>query len=167
MKAVIQRVSSASVKVDGLVIGSIERGYLILLGVARGDTEQDACALAEKICKLRLFEDPPGKMTHSLTDVAGSALVVSQFTLLARCNKGNRPSFDQAEAPDHARRLCEVFVDAMKRAGVRVEEGIFAADMEVSLVNDGPVTIILDSGELGKGSRKKTSSEDAHVRTRD
>jgi len=160
MKAVIQRVSSASVRVDGCVTGAIDRGYLVLLGVARGDTEKDAEALGTKICKLRLFEDPPGKMNDSLMDIGGAVLVVSQFTLLARCSKGNRPSFDLAEGPDEARRLCRVFVEGLKRTGVRVEEGVFAADMKVSLVNDGPVTIILDSRESGKRSGEKTISED-------
>jgi len=159
MRAVIQRVLSAAVRVDGRVTGAIEAGYLVLLGVARGDSEKDAEALSAKICKLRLFEDPPGKMNLSLTDVGGSVLVVSQFTLLARCNKGNRPSFDLAEGPEEALRLCHVFVDRLKRTGVPVEEGVFGADMKVSLVNDGPVTIILDSRDPKKAPGDRTAQE--------
>jgi len=152
MKIIIQRVSSASVRVGHRVTGSIGKGYLVLVGAAQGDTEKDAEVLAEKTRKLRLFEHPPGKMNLSVSEVDGRVLVVSQFTLLARCNKGNRPSFDRAQSPDTARQLCDVYANRLRRAGVPVEEGEFGAYMEVSLVNDGPVTIILDSRELGKSA---------------
>jgi len=150
MKAVIQRVSSASVTIDGRVSGAIDKGLLILLGVARDDTEKGADLLAAKISKLRIFEDAAGKMNLSLLDNGGSALVVSQFTLLAGCRKGNRPSFDRAEEPARARQLYEHFVTRVKGHGVPVQTGGFGAYMDVKLVNDGPVTIILDSNELVK-----------------
>ncbi|MBI5141533.1 MAG: D-tyrosyl-tRNA(Tyr) deacylase [Nitrospirae bacterium] len=148
MRAVIQRVSRASVTVDGDITGEIGRGYLILLGVGKGDDEADCEVLAAKIVKLRLFEEPPGKMNLSLAEAGGGALVVSQFTLLARCDKGNRPSFDPAEAPDRAEELYEKFVASMRAKGVPVETGRFGAYMDVELVNDGPVTIVLDSADL-------------------
>lgn len=150
MRAVLQRVSSASVNIGSRVSGAIETGMLILLGVARDDSERNADLLAAKISKLRIFEDAHGKMNLSLEEVGGGALVVSQFTLLAGCRKGNRPSFDQAEHPARAEELYEYFVTALKRRGVPVQTGGFGAYMDVRLVNSGPVTIILDSNELGK-----------------
>lgn len=145
MIAVIQRVSTATVEVDGTVCGRCGRGMLILLGVAAGDTSRDAEALAEKITKLRIFEDGTGKMNRSLIDVGGGVLVVSNFTLLADYRHGNRPSYIGAAAPDDAKRLYEHFSAHMAAGGVPVGNGIFGADMQVSLVNDGPVTLTLDS----------------------
>jgi D-aminoacyl-tRNA deacylase len=144
MKSVIQRVSSASVTVDGNVTGKIGRGIMVLLGVEKGDTEAQADWLAEKIVNLRIFEDGVGKMNLSVQDVGGSLLVVSQFTLAGNCDKGRRPSFDSAAAPDDGKRLYEYFVDAIRRLAVPVETGIFQADMKVELVNDGPVTFVLE-----------------------
>lgn len=146
MKAVIQRVGSASVTVDGKTVGEIRKGFLILLGVAQGDTEEDARILAAKTAKLRVFEDENEKMNLSVTDVDGEALVVSQFTLCADCKKGNRPSFTSSASPDIANNLYEYYSQLLFENGIRkVENGIFGADMKVSLLNDGPVTIILDS----------------------
>jgi D-aminoacyl-tRNA deacylase len=144
MKSVIQRVSSASVTVDGNVTGKIGRGIMVLLGVEKGDAEAQADWLAEKIINLRIFEDEAGKMNRSVQDVGGSLLVVSQFTLAGNCDKGRRPSFDSAATPDEGKRLYEYFVDAVRRLGVPVETGIFQADMKVELVNDGPVTFVLE-----------------------
>lgn len=146
MKAVIQRVKYASVTVDGKTVGEIDKGFLILLGVAQGDTEEDAQMLAAKVSKLRVFEDENEKMNLSLTDIDGEALVVSQFTLCADCKKGNRPSFTSSAPPDVANNLYEYFSSLLLENGIRkVENGVFGADMKVSLLNDGPVTIILDS----------------------
>lgn len=146
MKAVIQRVKYASVTVDGKTVGEIDKGFLILLGVAQGDTEEDAQMLAAKVAKLRVFEDENEKMNLSLTDIDGEALVVSQFTLCADCKKGNRPSFTSSAPPDIANNLYEYFSSLLLENGIRkVENGVFGADMKVSLLNDGPVTIILDS----------------------
>lgn len=146
MKAVIQRVTDASVTVDGEVKGSIGKGFLILLGVVQGDTSAQAEVLASKIAKLRVFEDDGGKMNLSLLDIAGEALVVSQFTLCADCKKGNRPSFTPSAPPDIANELYLEFSDKLKNNGIqKVENGVFGADMKVSLLNDGPVTIILDT----------------------
>jgi len=144
MKSVIQRVSSASVTVDGAVVGEIGCGLMVLLGVEKGDTEQKAEWLAEKIVNLRIFEDAGGKMNLSVMDVCGSLLVVSQFTLAGNCEKGRRPSFDSAAVPDEGKRLYEYFVEAVKRLGVAVATGIFQADMKVALVNDGPVTFVME-----------------------
>ena len=144
MKAVIQRVSSASVVVDGETVGSISRGILVLLGVEKGDDEARADWLAGKICDLRIFSDQDGRMNLSVRDVAGSLLVVSQFTLAGNCAKGKRPSFDTAAPPDEGRRLYEYFVQSVARLGIPVQTGIFQADMRVALVNDGPVTFILE-----------------------
>lgn len=146
MKAVIQRVRSANVVVDGITVGEIGKGFLILLGVVEGDTEKEAEILAAKTAKLRIFEDENEKMNLSLTDVDGEALVVSQFTLCADCKKGNRPSFTPSAAPDIANALYKKFTALLYENGIeRVENGVFGADMQVSLVNDGPVTIILDT----------------------
>jgi len=144
MKAVIQRVTSASVVVDGKTVGQIDRGILVLLGVEKGDDEAKADWLAEKICNLRIFSDSEGKMNLSAQDMGGSLLVVSQFTIAGNCAKGRRPSFDTAAAPDEGNRLYEYFVAAARHLKVPVQTGIFQADMQVSLVNDGPVTFILE-----------------------
>ncbi|SJZ42956.1 D-aminoacyl-tRNA deacylase [Eubacterium coprostanoligenes] len=149
MKAVIQRVKYASVKIDVEIVGACNQGFMILLGVQQGDTEEDADKLLKKVPVLRIFEDENGKMNKSLLDVNGEALVVSQFTLLADCSHGRRPSFINSAPPDIANALYEYFVQGMKDAGVsRVETGEFGADMAVELLNDGPVTILLDSKEL-------------------
>ena len=150
MKAVIQRVSSASVAVDGQTVGSCGRGYLILLGVAEGDTELDAELLCKKIAALRIFRDENDKMNLSIRDIDGEALVISQFTLLANYRHGNRPDFLASAKPDEASRLYEYFKDILSRELRRVECGIFGADMKVSLTNDGPVTICMDSEVLKK-----------------
>ena len=144
MKAVIQRVTSASVTVEGVISGQIGQGIMVLLGVEKGDEESKADWLAEKIAGLRIFSDDEGKMNLSVRDVEGALLVVSQFTLAGNCDKGRRPSFDTAAAPDEGRRLYEYFVDAAGRLGLPVETGIFQADMQVCLVNDGPVTFLLE-----------------------
>ena len=144
MKAVIQRVTSASVVADGQSAGEIGHGLLVLLGVEKGDRESQADWLAEKIVALRIFNDQDGKMNRSLQDCGGSLLVVSQFTLAGNCAKGKRPSFDTAAPPEEGKRLYEHFVQAARRSGLPVETGIFQADMQVSLVNDGPVTFILE-----------------------
>ncbi|MCR4925579.1 MAG: D-tyrosyl-tRNA(Tyr) deacylase [Clostridiales bacterium] len=146
MKAVIQRVKSASVKVEGKTVGEIEKGYLILVGVVEGDDDKMADLLAEKTAKLRVFCDENDKMNKSVTDIDGEILVVSQFTLCADCRKGNRPSFSSSAAVDEAERLYERYAQNLKNLGIRkVEKGVFGADMEVSLINDGPVTIIFDT----------------------
>ncbi len=144
MKSVIQRVSSASVLVDDQIVGQIGRGILVLLGVEKGDGQAQADWLAEKIANLRIFEDEGGKMNLSVQDIGGSLLVVSQFTIAGNCDKGRRPSFDSAAHPDQGRQLYEYFLDAARRTGVPVSTGIFQADMQVALVNDGPVTFVLE-----------------------
>lgn len=145
MKAVIQRVTEAEVKVDGVSVGRIGRGILILLGVEKGDGEGDADWLAEKILNLRIFEDEAGKMNLSVLETEGQLLAVSQFTLAGNCAKGRRPSFDSAAPPEAANRLYEYFVERLRGLELRVETGLFQAMMQVSLVNDGPVTFILES----------------------
>jgi D-tyrosyl-tRNA(Tyr) deacylase len=145
VRAVVQRVSSASVEVDGKTVASIGRGLLVLLGVAQGDGERQAEWLADKIAGLRIFEDEAGKMNLSVEDVGGSVLVVSQFTLLGDCRKGRRPSFSDAAPPEEADRLYQRFVERARGAGLRVETGVFQARMDVRMVNDGPVTLILDT----------------------
>ena len=145
MRAVIQRVTSASVAVNGDTVGAIHKGYLVLLGVKAGDSEKDADYMADKIVKLRVFEDENGKMNKALRDVGGSVLCVSQFTLLGDARGQNRPGFTQAEAPERADELYRRVCQRMRDQGVAVETGIFRTDMQVSLVNDGPVTILLDS----------------------
>ena len=145
MRAVVQRVTSASVTVDGRVAGEIGAGLLVLLGVSRTDNPESATYLAEKIANLRIFSDEVGKMNLSLVDISGSALVVSQFTLYGDTRGGRRPSFIQAAPPEEASRLYDEFVQSMRALGVAVETGVFQAHMQVELVNDGPVTILLDS----------------------
>lgn len=145
MKAVIQRVSEAAVVVDGACVGRIGAGTLVLLAVESGDTEADAAWLAKKIVELRMFEDNAGKMNRSLGEIGGSILAISQFTLAGDCRKGRRPSFVGAAPPDEGKRLYEQFVARVRELGVPVATGIFQADMKVSLVNDGPVTFILES----------------------
>ena len=146
MKAVIQRVTSADVKVDGKTVGRIGKGFLVLLGVMEGDTEKEAALMAQKIARLRVFEDADEKMNLSVTDVDGEILSVSQFTLCADVKKGNRPSFTPSAKPDEANALYEKFNAFLLSEGVKnVETGIFGADMKVSLLNDGPVTIIFDT----------------------
>lgn len=145
MRAVIQRVSSAQVIVDGQVVGRIGRGFLVLLGVAADDTQDDVVYLAGKTAGLRVFEDADGKMNLALADVGGELLVVSQFTLLGDCRKGRRPSFVHAARPERADALYESFVAELRGQGFRVETGRFQEHMDVSLVNDGPVTLLLDS----------------------
>ena len=147
MRAVIQRVSQAKVEVDDTVSGEIGPGLLVLLGVTHTDTAADAAYLVNKIVQLRIFPDEAGKMNRSLLDARGALLVVSQFTLYGDCRKGRRPSFDLAAPPEQARELYECFVAAARSAGTRVETGVFQAHMAVSLVNDGPVTLIVESKE--------------------
>jgi D-tyrosyl-tRNA(Tyr) deacylase len=154
MRACIQRVTRARVAVGGEVCGEIGLGMLVLLGVAQDDTEGDARQLAEKIAGLRIFEDDQQKMNRSLADVGGAMLVVSQFTLLGDCRKGRRPSFDQAARPELAERLYQVFVDAVARQGIAVATGKFRQYMAVELINDGPVTLWLDTRDLPAGGRK-------------
>jgi D-tyrosyl-tRNA(Tyr) deacylase len=148
MRAVLQRVSEARVEVEGRVTGEIGLGLLVLLGVGHGDTRADVEYLVRKILGLRIFGDDAGKMNRNVADTGGALLVVSQFTLYADCRKGMRPSFDQAACPESAKELYEAFVTSARAQGVRVDTGIFQADMRVSLVNEGPVTIIIDSGRL-------------------
>lgn len=150
MRAVVQRVSSASVTVAGQVVGEIGAGFLVLLGVKRGDTVDDAAYLARKIARLRVFNDDAGKMNLALEAVNGAVLAVSQFTLYADTRGGNRPSFIDAAAPDDGKRLYEIFCERLRDEGVEVAQGIFQADMKVALVNDGPVTITMDSSERMK-----------------
>lgn len=145
MRAVIQRVSSASVTVEARTVGEIGRGYLILLGVETGDTDKDAMWLAEKIAGLRLFEDEAGKMNLDLSQVGGAVLVVSQFTLLGDCRKGRRPSFIRAAAPEEANRLYLLFSAILREQGLEVANGQFQASMQVRLCNDGPVTLIVET----------------------
>ncbi len=148
MRAVIQRVSSASVRVGDEVTGAIETGLLVLLGAEEGDEEKDLAYLLDKVVNLRVFEDDEGRMNRSLEDVGGAMLVVSQFTLLGDCRKGRRPSFVKAMAPEPAEAMIDELVRRARERGVRVETGRFRADMKVSLVNDGPVTVLVDSRKL-------------------
>ena len=148
MIAVIQRVKNASVSIDGKINGECGEGLMILLGVAKDDVDEDARLLATKISKLRIFCDENGKMILSIKDIDGDALVVSQFTLLANYKKGNRPDYFGAGSPEHANKLYEYFVELMKAEVIHVGTGIFGADMQVSILNDGPVTIVMDSNQL-------------------
>lgn len=150
MKAVIQRVSGAHVDIGGETVGACGKGYMILLGVGQGDTREDAELLAAKIVKLRIFEDEAGKMNRSLLDIGGEILVISQFTLLADYRKGNRPDFFGAAAPDVAKALYEEFIALLREQVAHVAHGEFGADMQVSLCNDGPVTIVMESDVLKK-----------------
>ena len=153
MRIVLQRVSRASVRVDGEVVGAIERGLLILVGVAEGDSELQAQALASKAANLRMFSDADDRINDSLIDVGGSALVVSQFTLHADVRKGRRPSFTSAARPEAAEPLVECFAEALQELGVSVETGVFGAMMSVELVNDGPFTVVIDSADLERPRR--------------
>jgi D-tyrosyl-tRNA(Tyr) deacylase len=144
MRALLQRVSRARVEVCGEVVGAIGAGLLVLLGVGRGDDAARAEALAAKVAKLRIFGDEAGKMNRSLCDVGGAALVISQFTLYADARRGNRPSYVDAAPPERAEEIYSHFVEALKRQGIEVATGIFGADMQVSLTNDGPVTLLLE-----------------------
>lgn len=150
MKFVIQRVLSAEVVVDGSIVGKIDKGFLVLVGISQADTEQIADKMIKKLIGLRIFEDAEGKTNLDIKTVCGSLLMVSQFTLYADCKKGNRPSFIQAGTPDKANSLYEYIIKACKKEIPVVEHGIFGADMKVSLVNDGPFTIVLDSEEICK-----------------
>ncbi len=145
MRVIIQRVQNASVTIDSSVVGEINRGYLILLGVSKTDTEKDACKLADKILNLRIFADENGKTNLSLKDIDGEVLIVSQFTLYADCKHGNRPSFIYAGNPDEANTLYEYFVSLFNGKVKRVQTGRFGADMKVNLLNDGPFTIFMES----------------------
>lgn len=148
MRFVIQRVKHAKVDVGGQTVGSIGHGYLVLIGVAADDTRETADRLVTKMCKLRIMDDAEGKTNLSLNDVGGSLLLISQFTLYANCKKGNRPSFTDAGAPDMANELYEYIIAKAKEYVPVVERGVFGAEMEVSLLNDGPFTVILDSKEI-------------------
>jgi len=145
MRAVVQRVSRGEVRVDGKAVGAVGKGFVVLLGVARGDGEADARALADKVAALRVFEDAGGKMNLALAEVGGGLLVVSQFTLLGDARKGNRPSFIDAAGPEEGNALYETFCALLREKGLPVATGTFRAMMEVELVNDGPVTVLLDS----------------------
>ncbi|MDM7321485.1 MAG: D-tyrosyl-tRNA(Tyr) deacylase [Fervidobacterium sp.] len=148
MRAVVQRVTKASVSVDNEVVGKISNGIVILLGVGKDDTEEDAKYLAEKIVNLRIFDDEDGKMNLSLLDVKGQALIISQFTLYGDCRRGRRPSYSDSAPPDLAKALYEKFIELVKNYDVHVETGIFAAHMLVEIHNDGPVTLLLDSKKV-------------------
>ena len=148
MKFVIQRVSRASVSVDGAVIGKINKGFLVLIGIGAEDGKKEADLLVRKMCGLRIFEDQDGKTNLALKDVDGELLLISQFTLYANCKKGNRPSFIEAGAPDMANELYEYIIEECKKVIPVVERGNFGADMKVSLLNDGPFTIVLDSEQI-------------------
>jgi D-tyrosyl-tRNA(Tyr) deacylase len=148
MRAVVQRVSRASVKVEERIVGQIDAGLLVLLGVGNGDVEADADYLVDKVAGLRIFEDRDGKMNRSVIDTGGAILAVSQFTLFGDVRRGKRPSFDDAARPEQAKKLYEYFVERVRAAGVRCETGTFQAMMQVELANEGPVTILLDSRKL-------------------
>lgn len=148
MRAVLQVVTNADVKIDGQIAGEIQKGLLVLLGIGKDDTTEQIKKLADKIIKLRIFDDEDGKTNLSIKDVGGSMLIVSQFTLYWNCKKGNRPSFDNAMPPQIANELYLDFVYYMKEQGIKVQTGQFGADMKVSLTNDGPVTVVLDTDLL-------------------
>ena len=148
MRAVVQRVSEASVRVEGEVVGQIGTGLLVLLGVGRGDTDRDAEQLAERVLHLRVFADEAGHLNRSVSDLKGELLVVSQFTLYGDARKGRRPSFVDAAPPEEANRLYQVFSEKLRASGLRVEQGVFRAMMDVALVNHGPVTILLDGAKV-------------------
>ena len=144
MKFVVQRVKNAQVDIEGKTVGKIEQGYMVLIGITHTDTKEVADYLVKKLINLRVFEDENGKMNKSLKDVNGSLLLVSQFTLYADCSSGNRPSFTNAAKPEQAEELYEYFCEQCEKNNIKVEKGIFGADMKVSLLNDGPVTIIME-----------------------
>lgn len=144
MRLVIQRVKNAQVDVEGKTVGKIEKGFLVLLGVKHEDTKQEADYLVKKLCNLRVFEDENEKMNLGIKDIGGELLIVSQFTLYADCSQGNRPSFINAARPEVAEPLYEYFCNECEKNGIHVEKGIFGADMKVSLLNDGPVTIVIE-----------------------
>lgn len=148
MKFVIQRVSEASVSVDNALIGEIQKGYMVLIGIAESDSREIADKMIRKMIGLRIFEDEQGKTNLSLSDIGGSLLLISQFTLYANCKKGNRPSFIEAGSPDKANALYEYIIKKCKESVPNVQQGSFGADMKVSLINDGPFTIVLDSEQL-------------------
>ena len=148
MKAVVQRTLSASLKVDGKLISEIDKGLVVFLGVGQGDEEGDLIKLAAKISKLRIFEDANGKMNLSIKDIGGQILLVSQFTLYGDCSHGNRPSFIMAEKPERANSLYEQMKYLLEKENIPIQTGVFGADMKIDFLNDGPVTIILDSKEL-------------------
>lgn len=148
MRAVIQRVQHASVAVEGNVCGKISQGLMILLGISKDDKESDMKYIADKSLALRIFEDESGKMNKSVCDIGGELLIISQFTLYGDCRKGRRPSFDAAMNPKEAEKMYEKFVEYMRKSGLKTETGIFGADMKVELLNDGPVTLILDSTKI-------------------
>ncbi len=162
MIAVIQRVKNASVSIDGEVTGACGTGFLVLLGVAQGDSEREAELLADKITKMRIFEDADEKMNLSLSDIGGELLVISNFTLLASCRRGNRPDFMGAERPEKASPLFDYFCDYIGRTIPHVARGTFGADMQVSILNDGPVTILLDSDvlKLPKSQAQRSKTEE-------
>lgn len=145
MRAVVQRVRSSSVTVAGEVVGKIEHGFLVLLGITTDDTQDDVVYLASKLVGLRVFEDDEGKMNRSISEAGGAMLIVSQFTLYGDCRKGRRPSFIEAARPEVAQPLYESFVAEVRGQGIHVETGIFQAEMDVALINDGPITLLLDS----------------------
>ena len=145
MRAVVQRVKSSKVEVDGKVIGSIKKGLNVLLGICKGDTKEDVVYLKDKIINLRIFQDEEGKMNKSLIDVGGELLVISQFTLYGDCRKGRRPNFMDALGGEDAEELYDSFVQHCKAEGLKVETGVFGAEMDVMIVNDGPVTVLLES----------------------
>lgn len=144
MKLVIQRVKKAEVKVDGQTVGKIDEGFLVLIGIKVGDTKEQADYLVKKLCNLRVFSDENGKMNKNLNDVKGKLLIVSQFTLYANCSDGNRPSFIEAARPEEAIPLYEYFCNECMKKNIEVQKGIFGADMKVELLNDGPVTIVME-----------------------
>ncbi len=144
MKIVVQRVKEAKVEVDNEIVGKIEKGFLVLIGITHTDTKENADYLVKKLCNLRVFADEEGKMNKSLKDVGGKLLLISQFTLYSNCSQGNRPSFIEAARPEQAKELYEYFCEECRKKDIEVEKGIFGADMQVSLMNDGPVTIIIE-----------------------
>ena len=152
MKLVVQRVSHASVTVNNEIVGKIDKGLMILIGAKKGDTEKDVEYCVEKALNLRIFSDENDKMNLSVKDIQGELLLISQFTLYGDTSHGRRPSFIEAEEPEHANELYEFFIEKAKESGLKVEKGVFGADMQVELINDGPVTIMLDSKEIVKNS---------------